>query len=156
MTCLECGCSRASSSCSCLAKAVLDAIETSLSSTLLVCFLRAKWPAIDSVDVMYMVTMTTHMSMQFKNVCIAEAVCGEDVEFTVVACSSGMLSGPSVGNSRGGRAAQWAGRGGDQIPGGGMPVVSGSGGSLDGAGPSRWGDGEAGRVREPVSSSEED
>ena len=109
-----------------------------------------------SVDVMYMVTMTTHMSMQFKSVWIAEAMGSEDVEFSAVACRRGMLSGPSAANSGGVRVPQGVGRGGDQFAGRGMRDGLAGGGIVDGAGTSGSRGAVRGRMREGGSSSEED
>ena len=86
---------------------------------------------------MYMATMATHMSMQFKTMRMEEAISIVAIGFVIGANCRGMLAGASQGNTGGMHGIGAGGRGGDQMPQRGFEGRSQKAGIVEEAGTSR-------------------
>jgi len=85
---------------------------------------------------MNMVTITTHMSMQFRITQIAELISCEDIEFVVGVGCRGMLAGPPLAAAGGMHGSADVARGEEPLPSRGFTGRAEAAGLANGAGTS--------------------
>lgn len=156
--CFPCVNSVSSSSDSYLSHVLVADIDTSSELLFFNFFLWAACASLVSMDVMYIVIMSTHMSMHDSNVQMGELTVGEAIENGLCVWCRGMLAAPLEGTRSGTFGAADGRRGGEHIPTGDssdrtapVPAAGAAGVSRTQAGGSR-----GRRHREAGSTSESD
>ena len=114
--CFTCGCSNTSFLGSCHHNELCGDIYLSFLFFFFNFILCAKWASLASVDVMYMVTVTTHISMHVIIMWIAEVISNVAIEFGIGVRCQVMLASSPQGNLCRMHGVFKGGQGGNYIP----------------------------------------